>query len=45
VDGRLDPRAFTIHPARARFDEVGDLWGGLRTGKSADLQAVFDKYR
>jgi bifunctional non-homologous end joining protein LigD len=45
VDGRIDPREFTIATAPARFREVGDLWAGLRTGAPADLQAVFDKYR
>jgi bifunctional non-homologous end joining protein LigD len=45
VDGKVDPRDFTIRTALARFRAVGDLWAGLRTGELADLQAVFDKYR
>ena len=36
----LDPRAFTIRTAPARFRETGDLWARLRTGKPVDLQAV-----
>jgi len=43
VDGRLDPRAFTIQTAPARFSKVGDLWEGLRTAAPADLQAVLKK--
>jgi bifunctional non-homologous end joining protein LigD len=45
VDGKVDPREFTIPTAPGRFRNVGDLWAGLRTGPPADLQAVFDKYR
>ena len=45
VDGKVDPREFTIRTAPDRFRKVGDLWAGLRTGPPADLQAVFDKYR
>jgi bifunctional non-homologous end joining protein LigD len=41
----VDPRAFTIATAPARFREVGDLWARLRTGKSANLEAVFSKYQ
>ncbi|HET7697586.1 MAG TPA: DNA ligase D [Vicinamibacterales bacterium] len=44
IDDRLDPRAFTIRTAPARFAEVGDLWEGLRTSKPADLQAVLRKF-
>ena len=45
VDGKLDPRDFTIRTAPARFEEVGDLWkAGLRTATPADLEAVFRKY-
>jgi len=45
VDGKIDPRDFTIRTAPARFRTVGDLWDGLRTGAPADLEAVFEKYR
>ena len=44
VDGRLDPRDFTIMTAPKRFAEVGDLWAALRTRKPANLEAVFRKY-
>ena len=44
VDAGVDPRDFTIVSAPARFREVGDLWSKLRTGKPADLEAVFRKY-
>ena len=44
IDDRLDPRAFTIRTAAARFAERGDLWEGLRTSKPADLQAVLRKF-
>ncbi len=44
VDGKLDPRDFTIRTAAARFREVGDLWEGLRTSAPADLQAVLKKF-
>jgi bifunctional non-homologous end joining protein LigD len=44
VDAGVDPRDFTIVTAPARFREVGDLWSRLRTGKPADLEAVFRKY-
>src|SRR4029450_11624329 len=30
VDGPIDPRAFTIRTAPARFRELGDLWDGLQ---------------
>jgi bifunctional non-homologous end joining protein LigD len=45
VDDGLDPRAFTIRTAVARFMDVGDLWAGLRTGAPADLQAALENYR
>lgn len=45
IDDRLDPRAFTIKTAPARFREVGDLWAGLRTTAPADLQAVLAHFR
>jgi bifunctional non-homologous end joining protein LigD len=44
VDGKIDPRAFTIRTAPARFSKVGDIWEGLRTTAPADLEAVFEKY-
>jgi bifunctional non-homologous end joining protein LigD len=44
VDGKIDPRAFTIRTAPARFRKLGDLWEGLRTTTPADLEAVFEKY-
>ena len=44
VDATLDPRAFTIRTAPARFTAVGDLWARLRTAKPANLEAVFRKY-
>jgi bifunctional non-homologous end joining protein LigD len=44
IDDGVDPRDFTILTAPARFREVGDLWARLRTGKPADLEAVFRKY-
>jgi bifunctional non-homologous end joining protein LigD len=44
VDGKVDPRDFTIRTAPARFRQVGDLWERLRTTAPADLEAVFDKY-
>jgi bifunctional non-homologous end joining protein LigD len=45
VDGKVNPRDFTIRTAPARFSKAGDLWEGLRTAAPADLEAVFDKYR
>jgi bifunctional non-homologous end joining protein LigD len=44
VDQGVDPRDFTIVSGPARFREVGDLWARLRTGKPANLEAVFRKY-
>ena len=41
----VDPRAFTILTAPARFRKVGDLWAKLRTSKPANLEAVFRKYK
>jgi bifunctional non-homologous end joining protein LigD len=46
VDGRIDPRDFTIRTAPARFSTVGDLWkDGLRAARPADLETVFEKYQ
>jgi bifunctional non-homologous end joining protein LigD len=44
VDEGVDPRDFTIKTAPQRFAEAGDLWARLRTGKPANLEAVFRKY-
>jgi bifunctional non-homologous end joining protein LigD len=44
VDGKLDPRDFTIRTAPARFREVGDLWRGLREKKPADLDEVLRRF-
>ena len=41
---QIDPRDFTIVTAPARFKSAGDLWARLRTGKTADLEAVFRRY-
>jgi bifunctional non-homologous end joining protein LigD len=43
VDEGVDPRDFTIRTAPDRFDEVGDLWAGLRTGKPLDLRAFLKR--
>jgi bifunctional non-homologous end joining protein LigD len=45
LDEPIDPRDLTIVTAPARFKKVGDLWARLRTGKQADLEAVFRKYQ
>ena len=45
VDGKVDPRDFTIRTAPARFAKVGDLWKGLRTTAPADLEAVFERFK
>ena len=44
VHDGVDPKEFTIVTAPARFRETGDLWARLRTGKPANLEAVFRKY-
>jgi len=44
VDGKIDPRDYTIRTAPARFREAGDLWRGLRTTRPANLEAIFKKY-
>ena len=43
VDGPLDPRAFTVRTAPARFRAVGDAWKGLRDETPADLESVLKK--
>jgi bifunctional non-homologous end joining protein LigD len=43
VDEKLDPRAFTLRTAPARFRMMGDLWKGLRDGAPADLESVLKK--
>ena len=43
VDEKLDPRAFTLRSAPARFRMVGDVWKGLRDGAPADLESVLKK--
>jgi bifunctional non-homologous end joining protein LigD len=45
IDGKIDPRDFTIRTAPARFRKKGDLWAGLRTGPPTDLRKVLDKFR
>jgi bifunctional non-homologous end joining protein LigD len=44
LDEAIDPRAYTITTAPARFERVGDLWARLRTSRPANLEAVFKKY-
>ena len=44
LDGKLDPREFTIVTAPQRFAEKGDLWARLRTARPANLESVFRKY-
>jgi bifunctional non-homologous end joining protein LigD len=44
VDGKVDPREFTIRTAPARFRQVGDLWDGLRTSEPADLRAILKRF-
>jgi bifunctional non-homologous end joining protein LigD len=44
IDGKIDPRDFTIRTAPARFRQLGDLWKPLRAGKPVDLESVFRKY-
>jgi bifunctional non-homologous end joining protein LigD len=42
VAGKVDPRAFTIRTAPARFREVGDLWGQFLAGPAVDLRKVIE---
>ena len=39
----LDPRDFNIRTALPRFQEKGDLWAQLRTGKPVNLAAVLTR--
>ena len=41
----IDPHAFTIRTALARFKEVGDLWAPLRTGKPVDIKKLLKKQK
>jgi bifunctional non-homologous end joining protein LigD len=41
----VDPHDFTIRTAPARFDEVGDLWRELRTGKPVDIKGIIARSR
>ena len=43
VEEGVDPHDFTIRTAPARFEQVGDLWAKLRTGKPVDLGRVLRK--
>ena len=45
IDERLDPRAFTVRTAPARFADAGDLWARLRTGKPVDLKSVLARLK
>jgi bifunctional non-homologous end joining protein LigD len=36
----VDPKAFTIRTAPARFEKVGDLWAPVLTGKPVDLKKL-----
>jgi bifunctional non-homologous end joining protein LigD len=40
IDVGVDPKAFTIETAPARFEHVGDLWAALRKSKGVDLSRV-----
>lgn len=40
VAAGVDPRAFTIRTAPARFEAVGDLWGRFLKSRPVDLRAI-----
>ena len=45
IEEGVDPEAFTIRTATARFQSVGDLWAKLRTGKPVNLERVLRQKR
>jgi bifunctional non-homologous end joining protein LigD len=45
IDGRIDPREFTVRTALARFRSKRDLWEDLRAGKPANLRAILGRYQ
>ena len=40
----LDPRAFTVRTAPARFRSVGDLWQPLRATRPVDIEALVRRH-
>jgi len=45
VDEGVDPHDFTVRTAPQRFEDVGDLWAKVRTGKNVDLAGVIKRFR
>jgi bifunctional non-homologous end joining protein LigD len=43
LDGKLDPRDFTIRTMPARLRDVGDLWAPMRKAKGIDLEAALER--
>lgn len=43
VSDGVDPRAFTIRTALARFEAVGDLWGRFLKSRPVDLKTLTSK--
>ena len=43
LDGKLDPRNFTIRTMPARLRAVGDLWAAMRRAKGIDLEAALER--